>query len=277
MSNPIQPTDASYVGLYYAVEGLGGYVMEEGLATITLIPIGQLTQFDVTESLQIMYDVKKFNQKLGTFDTDLNQFQYDSIEITAPDFVEEMTEAKVISVGKLQFLYSDFIMYVDEYFAYANGFSTLFNLSAEPNFNNGIFDASAFIYIINGHSLNPDTGEYVLDLSGSIKINNIKSTIDYVIYSNAFNNRDPSSNYTLQDGFIEGDLIFVPNGITITLNLNIVTNNIYLNNLGIEHTNDLTNSVNYSDGYFSSNTTNTQTQITRVVKAPMLIKLMNFS
>jgi hypothetical protein len=187
----------------------------------------------------------------------------------------------VISLGILQFIYMDFMMYVNKYFGYANGFSTLFTLEAENEFNGGVFDANAFIHLINGKTLNPDTGEFVADLSGSITISDVNNILNYLVYADPFNNRPSTGNngagYTKQDGFLEGDLIFVPTGLTITLTVDVTTNGIVLNTLGAQYCQQLTNMYDYNVGYFSSTTTNTQTNITRVIKAPLLIKLMNLS
>ena len=292
--NPFVAYDASYVGLYYALLGVGGFAMEEGFQTITMVPINPLNQYDVTESVQVMFDVRYFNEALGlykdatnthilssSFDQNTLKFPIDTITLQAADFVSRMIAEYVISVGKLQFIYMDFMMYVNDYFSYANGFSTLFTLEDANNFNNGVFDASAFIHLINGKTLNPDTGEYVADLSGSITISDVNNILNYLVYADPFNNRPKSGNngagYTEQDGFLEGDLIFIPTGITVTLTVDVTTNGIILNTLGVEHCHQLTNVYDYNIGYFSSITTNTQTNITRIIKAPLLIKLMNLS
>lgn len=287
--NPIIAYDASYIGLYYALTAVGGYEMEEGLKTVTMVPVNQINQYDMTESIQIMFDVRTFNEKIGlikdasnvnivetAFDLSTNKFPIDTITVNAPEFVDGVTlESQIISVGKYQTLYSDFIMYVNNYFSYADGFSTLFTLSSQVDINNGIFDASAFIHIINGQTLNPTTGEYVKDLSGSITISYINQLLNYVVYANPFNNREPGM--TAQDGFIAGDLIFIPNGLTATLNMDINNNNINWTSLGVTNVAHLNSTTNYVDGYFSVNTTTTETNIKRVIKAPLLLRLDNLS
>ena len=287
--NPIVPIDASYVGLFYAFSGLGGYIMEQGIKTITMLPVNQINQFDVTDSLQVKFNVATFNSKLGlikdpsniniistTFDPSTNSFPTDTISITAPDFqLGVNTIEEVISVGRLQYAYSDFIAYLDDYFNYPAGFSTLFTLSSQIDINNGVFDASAFIHIINEEVYNPSTGEYVKDLSGSVHVDYINQLLNYICYADPFNNRDISSNITIQDGFIAGDLIFVPDGVSITLNLDIVNNNILLNSLGYINVANLNQTYNYTSVYFSVNTTVTNTNIQRIIKAPLLMVLVN--
>jgi hypothetical protein len=287
--NPIVPIDASYVGLFYAFSGLGGYIMEEGIKTITMLPVNQINQFDVTDSVQVKFNVATFNSKLGlikdpsnihiistTFDTNTNTFPTDTITITSPDFQSGVnTLGEVISVGRLQYAYSDFIAYLDDYFNYPPGFSTLFTLSSQIDINNGVFDASAFLHVINEQQYNPSTGEYVNDLSGSVQVDYINQLLNYICYADPFNNRDPTLNITIQDGFIARDLVFVPDGVSMTLNLDIINNNIVLNNLGYNNVAYLNQTYNYTSGYFSVNTTVTNTNIKRVIKAPLLMVLVN--
>jgi len=273
--------DASYSGLYYALSGTGGFSIEQGLKTITMLPVNRINQYDVTSSLQVLFPASVLNAKLGTFDTTTYLWPNESITVTNTDFVTNVNvAADVISVGALSTLYSDFILYVNEYFGYANGFSTIFTLSSQIDVNNGVFDANQFIKLIGGSALNPPnptTGEYVTDLSGSVTFGYINELLSNVINANPFNNRPTTGNggagFSLQDGFVAGDLLFVPTGFTITLNMLINTNNITLNNLGTAYVASLNASANYVRGYFSSNTTTTGNEISTTFRVPLLIQL----
>jgi hypothetical protein len=109
----------------------------------------------------------------------------------------------------------------------------------------------------------------------------------HAINTNCFGNRNPavsgtaidptnSVNYGVADGFVAGDLIWVNTGTTVKLNLNVDTEGLNpLNNVGPQNT--LSQTTNFSSGNFSRNTTATTTNINRVVKAPLLIKLVNAS
>jgi hypothetical protein len=279
--NPILGMDASYSGLYYALSGTGGFSIEQGLKTITMLPVNRINQYDVTSSLQVLFPASVLNAKLGTFDTTTYLWPNESITVTNTDFVTNVNvAADVISVGALSTLYSDFILYVNEYFGYANGFSTIFTLSSQIDVNNGVFDANQFIKLIGGSALNPPnptTGEYVTDLSGSVTFGYINELLSNVINANPFNNRPTTGNggagFSLQDGFVAGDLLFVPTGFTITLNMLINTNNITLNNLGTAYVASLNASANYVRGYFSSNTTTTGNEISTTFRVPLLIQL----
>jgi hypothetical protein len=80
------------------------------------------------------------------------------------------------------------------------------------------------------------------------------------------------------DGFLAGDLIFVPAGTTVTLKLDISPEPLGpLNNVGPNNVITLTQNTNSAVGNFSTNTRATTTNITRVLTAPILIKLDNLS
>ena len=180
-TNPIV-TDSSYVGLFYAYEGVGGFVMEQGVASTTISPITQLNRYDVTNSLQIKYDVRAFNTKLGLIkdsanvnilDTSFNStFPNNTITLSASEFSIAVTTANIISVGAYSTAYYNFQSLINTYFGYPTGFTSLFSInSGLPNINNGIFDASAMVYLMH-HSAQNASGEYVNTMTGNITINN---------------------------------------------------------------------------------------------------------
>jgi len=267
--------DPSYNGLIYVIAGTGGYSSEEGAANITMIPTNQINQYDVTNSVQVKFSRTTFNNKLGAFDLSNNRFVNDTISISAHEFVTWIPDASfVISVGRLKTMYNDFMMYVDEYFSYANGFSTIFNISSATSLNSGVFNPDAFITLINGRSLDA-SGTYIYDLSGTINISSINNILKYVVYSNTFNNReegDPDFIFRTYK-FVAGDIIYIPSGLTITLNLNINATNIELTYLGDIKIDELKLKYDYVDGSFSRNTTTTIDKITQVIKAPLLLKI----
>jgi hypothetical protein len=160
------------------------------------------------------------------------------------------------------------------------------------NINNGVFDANAFVNIINGKSPDP-SGNYINNLTGSISIYNINNLLRFAIDGNVFGNRNPAtgtnasdpnnpSNYGMADGFEAGDVILVPNGTTITLKL-MVDPELYgpINNIGPSNVSNLTQQSNFIQKYGNNNYTETSsasyTNITRVLTAPLMIKLVNFT
>jgi hypothetical protein len=278
--NPL-PNGLPYEGVFYAFYGSGGFTMDQCFNTIKLTQPNPLLRYDVTKALQVRFDVRTFNAKLGlykdannigitstTFNPITDNFSINEITIGADEFVSGLAKEQVISVGSYSTMYSDFKQLVNTYFGYAGGFSSLFSQASEFDINNGVFDASAFLNIITPYS--KPTGENVKQVTGSITISDINSLLKYAIDRNIFGNRTPqsstgtasdiSSNYTgnsttqeqnlfksnygMADGFIAGDLIFIPAGTTIKLHLVIDSENFNpLNNIGPSNVTELIGTI----------------------------------
>ena len=218
-----------------------------------------------------------------------------------------MNHCNIISVGQLSTIYADFSQYIASYFGFSSpsttamsrGFATLFSKDYNFNLNNGIFDAAEFVKIITGSTITSG-GAYVADLSGSVNIIGVSNLLRNAVDANPFGNRDPSggttagdptrrNNYGVSDGFFENDLIFIPNlGITITLQLGIDAEAFpyTLNNKGPAYSNQTRITQDISGSFtvgvtntstFSQVTTTSSTLISRVITAPLLIRLANLS
>jgi hypothetical protein len=260
-------------GSVYAFSGTGGFQMERGFADIRLRDQDQVQRFDATNAVQVKFDRGVFNAKLGQFSNVSDVFANDSLTLSAAEFVAGMTLENVISVGKYETLYSDFVSYVRTYFGYNGGFESLFNAASEFEINSGVFDAAAFMNLITG-----DAETRISDLSGSITVSNINKLLRFAVDSNCFGNRDPAvSNFGTNDGFVVGDLIWVPNGTTIQLNLDIDAESFApINNRGPIYAADIEISQDtaFTTGNFSETTHSTTTNINRILEAPLLIRLI---
>ena len=293
----------------YAFNATGGYFMQRGFDDIKQRELFEIETFDVTDSVQVLLDVALFNAKLGLsknadnnqivssqFNVVTDQFEIDgspveTITFSASEFISSMVKKEqIISVGKYSTVYSDFQSYVATYFGYDGGFSSLFTAASEFAIDiDNHFDNESMLKLFTG------TGSaYVNEMTGSISISNITSSLRYCIDTNCFGNRTPmadlsqnatgsaidpvdKNNYGVEDGFVAGDLIWIPTGTTLNLNLNIdVDSFMPVNNVGLENT-SLSQNTNYDSGDFSQETTATTTNINRTVRAPLLIKLVNGS
>jgi hypothetical protein len=299
------PSSGAYLGNFYTIIGTGGYTMEQGFPTILLATQNPISQYDVTNAVQVKFDVRTFNRKLGlvkdasnryivdtSFNYVLSRFPTDTLTITAAEFLAGMQAAQVLSVGTYSTVYSDFNTYVNTYFGYAGGFASLFASVSQFDYNGGVFDASAFINIITGSAVDA-SGAYVNNLTGSITIYNINNLLKYAVDGNVFGNRDPSggttssdpanpANYGVVDGFLDGDLILIPSGTSITLKLSIQNDNFNpVNNMGpsnVSSLNQLSNfSQKYGSSYYTESTVATTSNITRTLTAPLLFILKNLS
>lgn len=282
------PNDAAAVGPYattvYAFAATDGFVMERQFADIALRAADTISRFDVTDAVQVTVAASVFNSKLGTFDTVDDCFKIDGDETTSIEFTSDnfrtalASDADVISVGTLSTLYSDFKTYVGTYFGFNGGFETLFAAATEFTIDeDDLFEADSLVALIAGTAADDTTHPYTKVMTGSITISNITKLLRYAVDSNCFGNRVPSgtdptdaTNFGVNNGFLANDLIWVPAGIQVTLKLAIDAESFNpINNRGPSYVQDTT----IDNGNFTSNTTATTTLITRVVKAPLLIRL----
>jgi len=307
--------DPAHAGAYaetvYALTATGGFEMERGFQTIEFREADAIPTYDVTDAVQIMFDVATFNAKLGlvkdasnvniissTFDEVDDRFEVAGVEVAdislnAAEFTAGIAThgLQVFSVGKYATLYSDFRNYVSSYFGFDGGFSSLFAAASEfaiDGSNN--FTGASFARLLRSE---PDaSGAYISDLSGTITVSNLTKLLRYAVDTNCFGNRTPNvdpagtsvdpsynSNYGVEDGFIAGDLIWIPAGTTITLNLAIDSESFNpVNNVGPAFAStNYTQSTSYTGTNFSQTTSATTNLITRTVKAPLLLKLVNAS
>ena len=308
--NDINHTTA-YATTVYAFNASGGFQMlrhfDPSFREFAVIP-----QFDVTDSVQVLFDVAILNVKLGLYKNSTNDalvsssfdkvedyFQTGGTEITSITISSANFTAglnvnglQVISVGKYSTLYSDFKNYVKSYFGFEGGFSSLFAAASEFAIDtDNHFNGASFVRLLNGETVNAN-GSYINDLSGNITINNITKLLRYAIDTNCFGNRTPNnepygtavdpsynSNYGVEDGFLAGDLIWIPSGTTITLKLDIDSESFMpLNNVGSSFAaTNYTQTTIYTGDNFSQTTSATTNRINRTVKAPLLIKLVDAS
>jgi hypothetical protein len=284
-SNPVLNTYV-YTGLYYAVPASGYFYAEEGLQTVVLTPKLQLVEYDLTNSLQLLFDVKVMNDLLGRYDISNNTFvDVSSITLNASTFVSNVSVNNIISLGNLTTMYSNYAFYVNDYFGYANGFNSMFSnntyvITDESN----SFTNIDFISLINQKTLN-ESGIYVNDLSGSITISDVNSYLRDMVLSNAFQNRTGVTN--ISKGFLPNDLIYIPDGFQVQLNTVITNHNVKQTTSGANHASiiDVSGTV-LNRSAFSDTlnqplfTTNLRidpnnTYITQNIKIPLLLILKN--
>jgi len=284
------PNDAGAVGPYattvYAFGATNGFVMERQFADIELREADAIQRFDAINSVQITVAASVFNAKLGTYDTEDDCFKTDDEEVSEITFTSDdlrtalASTEDVISVGTLSTLYSDFKTYVGTYFGFNGGFETLFAAATEFVIDDeDQFVASSLVALIGGAAAGEDPATpYTKVMTGSITISNITKLLRYAVDSNCFGNRVPSgsdptdeTNFGVNNGFLPNDLIWVPAGIEVTLKLAIDAESFNpINNRGPTY---VVQDTTVEAGNFSTITSATTTLITRVVKAPMLIRL----
>lgn len=286
MSNGTQ----QIIGRSFVFDASGGFSIQQSFPEI---PVA--TEFFVQNALQIRIGVDNLNRKLGitkdpdnenvlefNHDTVNNKYSTDNISINAAELLSLVKTDNILSMGSLSTLYSDFNYTVLEYFGAPYGFSSLFSGEEHYNINNGVFDASALVHIINGGTFN-FAGSYVSDLSGSITIQNLTEVMNNVCSRNPFNNRPIDKARTYADGFIANDLIYATDGISITLSVDVQAEPytpIY--NVGpanLAQVNSIYHTLNYTDSLtlVKKSTTASVLNITQVYTVPILIVVSNIS
>jgi photosystem II stability/assembly factor-like uncharacterized protein len=294
LSNTNQQQNGVYTGDFWVFDSCGGFVLEQNLQQINVGPTLPISYYDVTNAIQIKFSVRKFNDQLGiikdecnntvleilNYDTQNQMLQTDSIIISTDKFLDTVNADSIVSMGSISKLYSDFNYTVMQYFGDPYGFSSIF---AYNNFqaNNGVFDSNTYMNLINGITFDI-SGSYVSDLSGYFIVNKVNEHLRYVCNNNVFLNRknDISNGifYDVLNGFMEGDLVFIPNGMRITMNIDIEAE-MYsnMNNLGPSNLSKIDDKLNYIDPITNiSKTTNySMTNINQTVSVPILLILSN--
>lgn len=282
-------TNGLYAGNCYAFGASGGFIVQQGFSQIQMNVEDALNKYDVTDAVQVQFSARTLNTKLGIlkdasnmrvveawFNPHTEKLGHDDLKLCACEFVNGINTPSVLSVGRLQYLYSDFQSTVSNYFGDPGGFSSLFAAVDEFSVNNAIFDASAFIQVVNSSTFTM-TGSFVSDLSGDAFIHDINKTLQFAVDSNCFRNRFPTvHNYGVIDGFVAGDLVFIPEGFTITLSLDIQAETLLpINNIGPSFLNAIRDKLNWKRGYVSRSTTWSTTNITQTTTVPILLVLTN--
>jgi cytoskeletal protein CcmA (bactofilin family) len=235
------------------------------------------------DAIEINLDLKAFNYLIGIaknpninsntfYDSVNSNFIIDNVNINSDQMVFNLNnnEANIKNIGKLNTLYNDFINDVVKFLSYPNrhldytfivesGFSTNFR-GRYDNFspNNGIFDTKELLNIFK-------TG-----LFGNIQLNNITKILRDTIANNPFGNRSTSS--SIYDGFYPDDLIFIPGGLSISINLPVdFFQSIYTNEkININFDNKIDTLITYL-------TLSPISQITRVLSGiPVILRMTDF-
>ena len=262
----VLPESGPLVGVFYTITAQGGFTISQHFPTIILATVNPINVYDITNSLQVTLSAELFNNKLGTYTstyngTIYNRWSNDVISITSSEFLQNIKFPKqIISLGTYTTLYSDFIQYVQQYFSMTA--SSIFSTAEDFNYNNGIFDANEFISLINTP----------LAISGTITIYNINSLLQYAVDTNVFGNRTSISGNSIIDGFKKGDLILVPTGTSISLDLQIDLGSSNVPSGGLNQVSS--SSIKHNNNNFRVSTTASMNQIHRVVTAPLVIELM---
>jgi photosystem II stability/assembly factor-like uncharacterized protein len=285
---PNSQTNGLFSGNCYAFGASGGFTVLQGFSEIMMNIPDLLDKYDVTNAIQLKFSARTLNTKVGIlkdasnfnvvqawFDPMTESHHYDKVKICACEFVDGLATDSVITVGRMRAIYNDFKYTVGSYFGDPGGFASLFAYETEFDINNGgVFDASAFIQVVNSSTFSM-SGSFVSNLSGDVVISDINKTLQYAVDANIFRNRSPAiRNYGVIDGFVAGDLVFIPEGFTITLSIDIQAETLLpINNVGPSFLYAIRDKLNWTQGYVKRTTTWSTTNITQKTTVPILLVL----
>jgi len=259
-----------YNGLQTAITANGGFSIEENAKPMYLHVIENIAKYDVTDSVQLLFDVETFNSKLGDYDVLNETFEMNSIMIYASEFTYGLKSMEQInSVGRLENFYKDFVNHVNDFLNYEEGFSSIYLIDEEFEVEKEKMEIVDLYETLIRKSENA-YGKYD-DLYGNITVNGTNNILKYMKNLNIFGNR----NGVVNPGFIEGDLIYVPYGLTITISVDLNAENLQLNKKGVEYLKKMNEKNDYDNGNGSQETHTNTEKITRIVKIPLLMKLVN--
>lgn len=281
----------THTGNCYVIGSDGGFSLKQNFDTIGAAPANNLTAaYDLSDAVQILLGVRILNDKIGIVKDESNNevisalmtddgtgLQTNSLTFNTTNLTECVGADNIISMGRMSSLYKDFSDTMYSYFSLPLGFGNIFAHEHTTNVNEGIFDASGLIRVLNGNSFDV-AGSYISDISGAITINNINEVLRFIIDSNAFSNRDPSDNIGLSNGFIGGDLIYVPDGLTIGMRVDIESETYFpINNMGPSNLAKIDASINYYEPYSKVRKTTTYdyNNVTQHYTVPILFVLTN--
>ena len=259
-------TNSDYTYISYAIRAGGGFHMEQYLGEIPYMgSVGtDLTQiYDLTNTLQIDYDVRIFNEKIGIYKDLSNANIIDStnsvisdnlnsgnIVLSANDFLNNISAAQITSMGKYSTIYSDFIRKTNTYFGYADGFARIFDASGTADVSFNTFSAEDLLPILKQRHID-GSGNNVYKLSGTVNLYQLTNILVFMAFNNPFSNRIGKTQY---DGFFAGDRILVETGITISLSVST-----------------------YNADYITDPVSSNAIILQHVVNAPLLLTLKNLS
>jgi len=250
----------------FAMRGQGNYFMEQYVGEIPFIgTVGTdlLQLYDLTNTLQIDYDVRIFNEKLGIYKDSSNEniidasnsliqdyTTFDYISLSVDDFLNNISGNQVTNLGKFSAAHKDFARKTNTYFGYADGFASIFDASGSYDINDKVFSGEELVQLLKQRHID-GSGNDVYKLSGSLNLYQLANILSFMALNDPFSNR---TNKTKFDGFIAGDRILIEMGITIAFEL-----------------------TTYNASYTELPETDNTIILSHIIYAPLLLTLRNLS
>jgi len=187
-----------YKGKHYTIQATGGFSLLDKTHNIKINTINGIGKCDTTDTVQVLFPTDIINNIL--FDN--------TIRISSELFSNSITRESILCIGNIEEIYSDYLNDVYKIMGY--------------HFKNSLLNMSLPITTetIYNSLLNTNT------IKGEILIFDVKETLKNIEELNIFRNRsfmnsDSQFANKFANKFVAGDLIYIENGISIGLSVNM--------------------------------------------------------
>lgn len=209
--------------------GTGGFGVDISFQSVDVFTdlIAFITDYDFTNALQIKFDVRVLNDKLGlykdvnnttisstTFDETLERFPSFNIDVSYNDFINVVSVCDIISLGSFEQIYSDFNYQVKRYFHFPND-AIIFDYDSRTDMNRNEFTKKELIRKFYDVSID-ENGNSSSSFTGFFQLYDVNLLLQTLVENDPFLNRS-ANNYTIRDGFIAGDKILIIPGMTFDM------------------------------------------------------------
>lgn len=185
-----------YTGSHYAISATGGFSLLESVQKLKINTINGICKCDTTNAIQILFPTHVINAHI---------FE-NRVIISSELFSNSITRDSIVSIGNTEEIYSDYLSNINETMGH--------------HFNNSLLNSSSSsssscpTETIYNSLLNSES------IKGEILLLDVEETLKKIKEINVFRNRSSfiDSNF---NNFVAGDLIYVENGISIGLLLNM--------------------------------------------------------
>lgn len=182
-----------YKGSHYAIQATGGFSLLNSYHNIKINTINGISKCDTTNAVQILFPTDIIN----------NAMFENNVRISSELFSNSITRNSILYIGNIEDIYSEYLNDVYENMGY--------------HFKNSLLNSSSSITTETICTSLLDTNS----IKGEIHIFDIKETLKKIQELNIFRNRSSVYSDSGSNTFVSGDLIFIENGISVGLSVNI--------------------------------------------------------